>query len=157
MTTLDDLDLFDQPDGPRPGAAPVKPCRHPKALRVLFGDGTWQCSPCGHLSNAETQRRGRNNRARGNAIEREIARSLGLRRVGQFGGPEDVAGELFVAQVKSGGAFPERLWQWLKAVPATAAQTPLLVVTDAPGPGHRRRALVILELHEWAAWHGGDR
>jgi DNA-binding CsgD family transcriptional regulator len=75
-------------------------------------------------------RKGRNSRARGNSIEREIAKRLGLRRVGQFGGPDDVAGDNFVAQVKSGGSFPERIWRWLKAVPVNATQTPLVVVVD---------------------------
>ena len=53
-------------------------------------------------------RRGRNNRARGNAIEREVARKLGLRRVGQYGGPEDAESEWLVVQVKSGGCVPQR-------------------------------------------------
>jgi hypothetical protein len=30
-----------------------------------------------------------------------------------------------------------------------------LVVTDAPGPGHRRRAMVILDLDDWADLHAG--
>ena len=63
-------------------------------------------------------------------------------------------GDLFAAQVKSGGAYPERLHGWLKAVPVDAGQVALLVVTDAPGPGHRRRALVVLDLADWIALHG---
>ncbi len=112
------------------------------------------CRRCGHPADPARLRRGRRNRARGNEIEREIGRRLGLRRVGQWGGPDDLAGELFAAQVKSGGAFPERLWGWLKAVPVTAGQTALLVVTDAPGPGHRRRAVVVLDIADWIALHG---
>jgi hypothetical protein len=38
----------------------------------------------------------------------------------------------------------------------TADQTPILVVADAPGPGHKRRAMVILELSDWRALHGED-
>ena len=102
----------------------------------------------------ERARRGKNNRSRGNAIEREIGKRLGLRRVGQYGGPEDRSNELFVVQVQSGGSFPERLWTWLKAVPSNAGQTPLLVVTDAPGPGHRRRAVVVLDIDDWIDLHG---
>jgi hypothetical protein len=63
---------------------------------------------------------------------------------------------MFAAQVKSGGSFSERYWAWLKAVPVTADQTPILVVADAPGPGHKRRAMVILELSDWRALHGED-
>jgi hypothetical protein len=112
------------------------------------------CLRCGKPYDAVAARRGRTNRSRGNAIERDMGRKLGLRRVGQYGGPDDLAGELFRAQVKSGLAFPERLWAWLQAVPATTGQTRLLVVTDAPGPGRKRRALVVLELDDWADLHG---
>ena len=109
---------------------------------------------CGAIQDPAASRRGRLNSSRGNAIEREVGKALGLRRVGQYGGPEDLSNELFAAQVKSGGAFSERYWQWLKAVPVTAAQTPLLVVTDAPGPGHKRRAIVVIDLDDWKELHG---
>lgn len=114
------------------------------------------CSQCGRLKDEVGSRRGRNNRARGNAIERDVAKQLGLRRVGMYGGPEDVgtAADPFIVQVKSGKSFPERLYRWLRALPSNANQTPLLVITDAPGPGHRRRALVVLTIEDWIALHG---
>jgi hypothetical protein len=65
------------------------------------------CLRCGKPYDAVAARRGRTNRSRGNAIERDMGRKLGLRRVGQYGGPDDLAGELFRVQVKSGLAFPE--------------------------------------------------
>lgn len=111
------------------------------------------CRRCGQAADPVRRRRGRTNRARGNAIEREIGHRLGLRRVGQFGGADDLRDGLFVAQVKSGAAFPERLWGWLRAVPTDAGQTRLLVVTDAPGPGRRRRAIVVLDIDDWIALH----
>lgn len=150
MTELDDYALFPEPDDREP-----KPCRHPRYLRANV-DGVTTCMSCGHAFEAAVQRRGRNNRSRGNAIERAVGKELGLRRVGQYGGPDDLAGAMFAAQVKSGGSFSERYWSWLKAVPVTAGQTPILVVTDAPGPGHKRRALVVLELSDWRALHGED-
>lgn len=116
----------------------------------------WTCYRCGKVRDDAATRRGRNNRSRGNAIERAVGKELGLRRVGQYGGPDDLSGQMFAAQVKSGGSFSERYWSWLKAVPVTAGQTPILVVTDAPGPGHKRRALVVLELSDWRALHGED-
>ena len=80
-------------------------------------------------------------------------------------GPDDAAGETFVVQVKStsinkttgkaSGWFSERYWSAIKALPANANQTPLLVITDAPGPGTRRRALVVLTLDDWSALHVG--
>jgi hypothetical protein len=97
-----------------------------------------------------------NSRNRGNAIEREIAHKLGLKRVGMYGGPDDIgsAAQPFIGQVKSGKSFPERLYRWLKALPSNANQTPILVMTDAPGPGVRRRALVIVTLEDWIQLHG---
>ena len=86
-----------------------------------------------------------------------MARKLGLRRVGQYGGPEDAESEWLVVQVKSGGAFPERIWKWLQALPANADQTRAVVVTDAPGPGHKRRALVVVDLDDWQDLHGVTR
>lgn len=114
------------------------------------------CSRCGKPKDEAGSRRGRNNRSRGNAIERDVAKQMGLRRVGHFGGPEDAgtAADPFIVQVKSGRSFPERLYRWLRALPSNASQTPLLVITDAPGPGHRRRALVVLTLEDWVALHG---
>lgn len=114
----------------------------------------WACARCGKLRNAAATRRGRRNRARGNEYERDVAHRLGLRRVGQYGGPDDVRGEMWAVQVKSGGAFPERLWGWLAAVPADASQVALVVVGDAPGSGRDRRELVILRLRDWLDLHG---
>jgi hypothetical protein len=56
------------------------------------------CLRCGKPYDAVAARRGRTNRSRGNAIERDMGRKLGLRRVGQYGGPDDLAGELFRAR-----------------------------------------------------------
>jgi len=151
MTTLDDLDLFDAPTGTQPEP---RPCRRHNWYPTP--DGSEVCLRCTKVKDPATARRGKNNRSRGNAIEREVGKALGLRRVGQYGGPDDLSGELFAVQVKSGGAFSERYWSWLRAVPTNAGQTPLLVVTDAPGAGHRRRALVVLELGEWIALHGPE-
>jgi hypothetical protein len=151
---------FDYPDTTPPnlGAAPKRCRRHVWGRWLVEGaDLVTKCDRCGAIRDYEASRRGRNNRSRGNAIEREIGKRLGLRRVGQYGGPDDLTGDLFAAQVKSGGAFSERLWSWLKAVPVNAGQTPLLVVTDAPGPGHRRRAVVILDIDDWADLHRGEQ
>lgn len=104
-------------------------------------------------------RRGRNNRKRGNAIELEIARSLGLRKVGMFGGPEDVGtrDDPFLIQVKSrsGRAYPEWVERELAKLPVTAQQTPLLVIAEAGAVGKRRRALVVLRMEDWVALHRG--
>jgi hypothetical protein len=142
---------------PTPNGAKGKPrCRRHDWETVQGEEGQlieW-CARCRHERDFTSTRRGRTNRSRGNAIERDVARHLGLRRVGQFGGKEDVSGDLWAAQVKSGGSFSERYWGWLKSVPVNASQVQLLVVTDAPGPGHKRRAIVVLDLDDWADLHG---
>lgn len=152
----DDLP-FSYPSPANPGAPKPRVCRR----HVWVGLGTVDqpdiivcCDRCGRVRNDAATRRGRTNRSRGNSIEREVGKKLGLRRVGQYGGPDDLAGDLFAAQVKSGGAFSERYWQWLRAVPVTAGQTPILVVTDAPGPGTKRRAVVVVAIDDWVALYG---
>lgn len=149
--TLDDVDLWPPPE---PSHAEPRKCLHPRRDRRPLEDGGTSCGRCGKAIAAEASRRGRTSRSRGNAIEREVGKRLGLRRVGQYGGPDDLAGEMFAVQVKSGGSFPEKFWRWIKAVPSNASQTPLLVVTDAPGPGYRRRAVVVLDLDDWISLHG---
>lgn len=138
-TPVDDMALERKP----------RRCLHPKWKRA---DGV--CGSCGKTLDPTVARRGRLNRSRGNAIEREVAAKLGLRRVGQYGGPDDVRGDYLVVQVKSGAGFPERTWRWLTAMTADANQTRAVVLTDAPGPGTRRRALICLDLEDWISLHG---
>lgn len=147
----DDLP-FDYPSAPTVNVTTRRCRRHRWWFSEL--EGRTYCNRCGAYRDEAATRRGKNNRARGNAIEREIGHRLGLRRVGQYGGPDDLAGEMFAAQVKSGAAFSERYWSWLRAVPVNAGQTPLLVVTDAPGSGTKRRAVVVLDIDDWIALHG---
>lgn len=149
-------DLF-TPLTPSNPASPKPKCRRhrwgpAKGMAGHYSD--WECERCGALQHPDAIRRGRNNRQRGNAIEREVGKRLGMRRVGQYGGPDDLSNDLFAAQVKSGGYFSERQWGWLKAVPVKAGQTPLLIIVDTPGPGIRRRGMVILDLDSWRELHG---
>lgn len=153
-------DLDSIPWGPSPGdRLPLARARR-HAHAFVWDEANGMICACG-LFRADyeaRQRRGKGNRSRGNSIEREVAKALGLSRVGQFGGAEDAGrhDEPFVASVKSGsGYFSERYWQQLKRLPVNALQTPLLVVTDAPGPGHKRRAYVVVELDDWTALHTG--
>jgi hypothetical protein len=145
-------DLFVPLTPPNP-AAPKPKCRRHVWLSNGLDTFTF-CRSCGRTRNPDASRRGKNNRQRGNAIEREIGKTLGMKRVGQYGGKDDLSNALFSAQVKSGGAFSERQWAWLKAVPVVAGQTQLLVVADTPGPGKKRRAVVILDLDDWRELHG---
>jgi hypothetical protein len=93
-------------------------------------------------------------RGRSNDGEGRLADELAGRRIGQYGGPSDVLTPLFAVQRKVGGAFSERYWRWLSAIPRSGGRIPVLIVGDAPGPGYRRRALVIMELGDWRDLHG---
>jgi hypothetical protein len=151
-------DLFTPLTPPNLGAARRRKCvRHDWTWAGPTPESGERCRRCDRVRDDQLSRRGRNNRARGGAIEREVGKQLGLKRVGQFGGATDlgVSADPFAVSVKSGsGYFSERYWDQLKRQPVAAGQTALLVVTDAPGPGHRRRAVVVLDLTDWLALHG---
>ncbi len=149
-------DLFTPLTPANPAAPAPRVCRkHVWVLNPVTDE--MRCNRCPKVYNAIAVRRGRTNRSRGNAIERQVGKSLGLKRVGQFGGATDLgeSSEPFAVSVKSGSAyFSERYWDQLKRQPVAANQTALLVVTDAPGAGHKRRAVVVLDLADWLALHG---
>ena len=151
-------DLFEPLTPPNLGSPGPKVCRRHEWARVsLTPDDTPFCLRCGRLRDEAASSRGKRNRNRGNAIERAVGKQLGLKRVGQFGGATDLgeSSDPFAVSVKSGnGYFSERYWDQLKRQPVAAGQTALLVVTDAPGPGRARRAVVVLDLADWVALHG---
>jgi hypothetical protein len=74
-----------------------KRCRRHVWIQTLDGARLGfprSCDLCGQWEDAVVTRRGRNNRSRGNAIEREIAHKLGLKRVsgGLVGSPTEPPG-----------------------------------------------------------------
>lgn len=98
---------------------------------------------------AANARRGRNNRQRGNGLERRLAAELadaGLagERVGQYGGKVDVRGLGIIISAKKGGAYSERYSGWLDELKPKADETAALVVEDAPGSGIKARRLVVI-------------
>jgi hypothetical protein len=149
-------DLFEPLTPPNLGAPKPRTCRR-HDWRFIMARSVMECVRCGRPKDEDVSRRGRTNRSRGNSIERQVGKQLGLKRVGQFGGATDlgVSADPFAVSVKSGnGYFSERYWDQLKRQPIAAGQTALLVVTDAPGPGHKRRAIVVLDIADWLALHG---
>jgi hypothetical protein len=42
----------------------------------------------------------------------------------------------------------------LSSIPRPEGRAPILIVGDEPGPGHPRRALVVMELGDWHDLHG---
>jgi hypothetical protein len=119
------------------------------------------CRRCLTVRDDAKARRGRNNRKRGNAIELAVAKAVGGKRTGQYGGKDDVlADALFAYQVKSRqtGAFPGWMTTELDVL-RTARQDrePVLVVAEAPGPGRKARRLYVVDEKTWLALHGGPR
>lgn len=104
------------------------------------------------------QRRGRNNRKRGNAIELWACKELGISRTGMFGGKADGGrhDEWLVIQVKSGPSnFSEKVWGLLESLKPNASQLKAVVFASADGPGVKRRAYVVTTLDDFKEWFGG--
>ncbi len=57
-------------------------------------------------------------------------------------------------QVKVGGAFPERIWRWLDDLPRDAQSLNAVVIGDSPGPGRKRREVIVLDLGDFERWFG---
>jgi len=111
---------------------------------------------CGAIQDPAASRRGRLNRSRGNSIERWVNGLLGIANRGKYGGTDDGGDstDWIVVQTKSGGAYPERIDALLRAIPHHAEQLTGVVHTDTPGAGAKRRALITLDLYDFADWYG---
>ena len=101
------------------------------------------------LQNAARSRMGKNNRNRGNGLERRLASELteaGLagERVGQYGGKTDVRAIGLIISAKKGGAYSERFDKWLNELTPKADEVAALVVEDAPGSGIKARRMVVI-------------
>jgi hypothetical protein len=156
-TALADADAWPPPD---PVEREPRKCRRHQWLRSSHpyspGNVRTTCQRCGQVQDPFASRRGKNNRSRGNSIERDVCKALGIARRGQYGGPDDGGGEAdwITVQVKSGGAYPERIDGLLRALPLRASQLRGVVHVDTPGAGTRRRALITLDLEEFSQWYG---
>ena len=124
-----------------------------------FDHGDNVCSRCGRVRDPEKARRGKTARRRGNDMEREVARVLGGKRVGQYGTLVDVETGSFYIQVKAGGRFPGWIADILDGMPLDATHRRVLAVFDSPGPGHQRRGIVCELWGDWSDEYessGGD-
>lgn len=157
MTTVDDIP-WGEPSEPQMQLARPRKCRRHEWYFGSLGEEppVTICSRCGKLKDLAASKRGRNNRNRGNAIERFVCSLLGIKRVGQYGGPEDggSASDHLVVQVKSGGAFQDSLRRKILTVPANADQLRGWVTVSTPGAGARREGVISFDLREFADWYG---
>lgn len=115
-----------------------------------------QCALCNKVKDEARSRRGRLNKNRGRAIEREVCEMLGWMPIGGANGPADGIGmtSLTIGQVKSGGRFPGWMATELDRLPRTGGRVPVLAIAETPGPGKKRRVLVVLEARDWVDLHG---
>jgi hypothetical protein len=85
--------------------------------------------------------------------ERKVARLLGGDRVGYLGGPDVVAGHLYV-EVKTRRHLPAWLLEAVaQAKGYTDDQLPIVVLHRAGDP--YADALVVLRMEDYLQWHGG--
>jgi hypothetical protein len=105
-------------------------------------------------------RRGRTSLRRGNDFERWIAARIGgeAKRTGMFGTKTDVEAPWIAIQAKNGKSYPERIDGWLRSVSVRGDQLRAVVLGDAPGPGVKRRTLIVLDFEDFLSWYanGGE-
>lgn len=154
--TLDDLDLFPEPDD----REPRKCYRHPWAESTVIVNGRREAGPvicmrCGKPRDEVAAKRNKRNRQRGGAFERTVAKKLGGRKTGPLGGRDDVmVGELFAIQTKRAQRFAlTEARTYLADLRRTYPMRTPLVVHALPG---ERGGVVILDLESWVELHGKD-
>ena len=159
MSDLDSLPWYPDDERMPNGAKGRKPCKRHQwtvdGLSEITFDGTPICARCGKQRD-DSSRRGRTARKRGISDELEVARILGGRKVGPMGWPWDVEVEGYLrAQSKKLARWPSlsQVIAWLDAIPASP-ELRAVTLADAPGPGRRTRRLIVLDLDEFARWHG---
>jgi hypothetical protein len=140
----------------RNGAQGRKRCRRHVWLKTMDESGRpyADCANCDATYDLTTSRRSKNNAVRGKAIQRKRIEGLGGKNLAGNNENLDGIGTMFAYESKSGGSFSERYWRWIKGIPTRGDQVPVLIVTDAPGPGHRARSIVVVSYDDWRDLHG---
>ena len=147
-TTVDEIPWGDVPDE-RVATSKPRKCSHLKEWRVLRDDGSgdYECTRCGHVVSAARIAQGRRASRRGKDGERRVAKALDGRRVGQYGGAEDVEA-LFAVQVKSGPTFwPRTLARLLEdqrlAAAALGKAGPAVAYVETGHRGSRSNRVIV--------------
>jgi hypothetical protein len=142
-----------------PDADPTRPERAPRKCVhrwVVMPDQT-VCIRCNKERDPSRSKRGRNSRSRGTRDELTVARILGGEKVGELGLPWDVILPGYMrVQCKRLDRWPSlaKVIEWLDAIPA-GHELRAVTLADTPGSGGgRTRRLIVLDLDEFARWHG---
>lgn len=161
MTDLSDLDLMDATTPPTVNVSTKRCYRHDWAnrqVRIEDGVGYFElvCDRCGKVRDEAVVRRNRNNRQRGGAFERTVAKKLGGRKTGPLGGRDDVmVGEFAAIQTKRAARFSlTEARTYLADLRRTYPTRVPLVVHALPG---ERGGVVILAFEDWEALHGAEK
>lgn len=101
------------------------------------------------------QRRGRNNRSRGNRSELDIARTYGGEKVGPLGLPEDIRGKQWATQVKVSQRTPPPMWLREFAKLSTGSRTPRLILRFSR-QGVKPEDFIVIRGSDWLDWFGKD-
>jgi len=141
---------------------PADPSRPERPSRTC-GRHQWRgyadsmaCARCGRVRDATVSRRNKNNGKRGRSDELRVARILGGNKLGQLGLPWDVEiPDYLRVQCKQLDSWPSiaKVLEWLDAIPV-GRDLRAVTLADTPGPGGRTRRLIVLDLEEFARWHG---
>lgn len=92
-----------------------------------------------------------NNRQRGKANERALAKRLGGKRVGIMGG-EDIEHPIFSIETKTLKKCAVRKYMRQAVSNCSPDKTPIVIIHE---PNQRRdNDLVIITLQDWEAWYG---
>ena len=135
-------------------------CRHPRDMRKfipaggivdapgmaiaeVYSEDGYVCLKCSRFVPKSKSLMGKRSNKAGRRQSWEIAKDMGGTNHEVEGVKYDVLNDLYAVQSKRGTAFPERLWKWLQDIPRVGGRIPVLVIRDAPGPGIKRRGIVI--------------
>lgn len=150
------------PDPTRPARQPAK-CRRHRWVTWrnddYHSDEPWEqtrCDRCGKVADPVKARRGKNNRKRGTTDELAVAVLLGGHKMGPLGLSWDVELPGYARiQCKKLGRWPSLndVVKWLDAIPA-GNELRAVTLADTPGNGRKVRRLIVLDLEEYARWHG---
>lgn len=157
MVDLDDLPFGEPLTDANPAAVARKCRRHQWVVYPFANENvTHWCSRCSRWRDESVRRRNRNNRQRGSAFERTVAKQLGGRRTGPLGGRDDVMVGAFAAiQTKKDNSLSlNKARAYLDDLARTFPDRVPLVVHAKPGP--KPDAVVILPLSVWRELHGQE-
>jgi hypothetical protein len=144
---LNDYDLFPDPDDRH---REPKPCRRhdwgvDANFTVRVSEDTSRvavavhCLRCAKVRDDAAVRRGKNNKGRGLAIQREVARAVDMENIAG-NGPADARDARFYAEIKSGPSwYSTRVEAELDNLPTDTGRTPVFIAASTPGPGHGKR------------------